>query len=213
MQSIYKFDAGNGLSQVTSRGLKTYTYEYPENYESTIKITQYSIGNDEFQNMTRAITTAGNAIGGSMGLVGTLASLGANLVNKVRGSTQVPEKPIVEYTLYRAFPHRLSSLQTDWASQNQYHSLPVHFHFQSWSSNFVSTGSRFDSGATYLPQALDVDTAGTVKTGVDAAAAAVTSAASATGSFISDVAANPLSRYGGPIGVSLAATAATISRL
>lgn len=45
MQSIYKFDAINGIDrQIESSGLNTFNFEYPENYESVIEISQYAVG-------------------------------------------------------------------------------------------------------------------------------------------------------------------------
>jgi len=46
MQSIYKFDARDGISKKIF-SLKTYTFEYPKNYEATITINQYAVGPDQ----------------------------------------------------------------------------------------------------------------------------------------------------------------------
>ena len=43
---IYKFDAANGLNQ-SNAGIKTYTFEYPENYEGTIEVSQYQVDESE----------------------------------------------------------------------------------------------------------------------------------------------------------------------
>jgi hypothetical protein len=128
MQSIYKFDSVNGLNQQTNRGLKTYTFEYPENYESIIEITQYQVGNDS------DISTTG---------------AGSNL----RTSAEVP---VVTYTLNRAYPHQIGALATDWSTQNDYHLLPVNFHFQSWSSNYLDKGTSYDVPGTYNAPDLDI---------------------------------------------------------
>jgi hypothetical protein len=128
MQSIYKFDAGNGLNQQTNNGLKTYTHEYPTNYESTIEIIQYQVGNDSDRD------TAKN---------------GTNL----RTASEVP---VITYTLYRAYPHNVGTLSTDWATENDYHLLPVSFYFQSWSSNYLDTGTSYDVADSYNPPTLDV---------------------------------------------------------
>ena len=114
MQSIYKFDDGNGLNSLTSRGLKTYTFEYPENYESTIEITQY----------------------------------------------QVDEKPAIVYKIYRAYPHSIGALNSDWSTLNDYHQLSVNFYYKSWSSNLLESGSVYDVPSTYAPPALDIDKSG-----------------------------------------------------
>lgn len=127
MQSIYKFDAGNGLNQQTNRGLKTYTHEYPSEYESTVEIVQYQVGNDSDRS----------------------SDVGSNL----RTSSEIP---VVTYTLYRAYPHNVGTLSTDWATQADYHLLPVSFYFQSWSSNYLDTGSSYDVPGTYNPPALDI---------------------------------------------------------
>lgn len=114
MHSIYKFDDGNGLNSVSSRGLKTYTFEYPENYESTVEITQY----------------------------------------------QVDEKPAIVYKLFRAYPHSIGALNSDWSKQAEYHELAVNFYYKSWSSNLLETGSSYDVPSTYAPPALDISKSG-----------------------------------------------------
>ena len=45
MQSIYKFDALNGLNTLNpNSNLATYMFEYPSAYESIIEISQYAVG-------------------------------------------------------------------------------------------------------------------------------------------------------------------------
>jgi hypothetical protein len=128
MQSIYKFDAINGLNQQTSRGLKTYTYEYPKNYESTIEIIQYQIGNDSDRKTSETGTSLRTA----------------------------SEVPVIQYILGRAYPHNVGTLSADWAAQNEYHLLPVSFYFQSWSSNYLERGTSYDVADSYNAPALDI---------------------------------------------------------
>jgi hypothetical protein len=114
MQSIYKFDDRNGLNSSMRNGLKTYMFEYPQNYEANIQITQY----------------------------------------------QVDEKPVVVYNLFRAYPHSVGALNSDWSTQNDYHQLAVNFYYKSWSSNLLESGTSYDVVDTYLPPELDISTSG-----------------------------------------------------
>jgi hypothetical protein len=118
----------NGINVQTNANLKGYTFEYPERYESIIEITQYQSGNDV------DIKTSGSGIRSSA------------------------EKPVIIYKLFRAFPHSIGTLQTDWGINNEYHILPVQFYYQSWTSNYLESGTTYDVGNSYNPTALDITT-------------------------------------------------------
>lgn len=129
IQSIYKFDAGNGLNNVSRAGLKTYTFEYPDTYESTITITQYQIGDE------------------------SNPPQGPNFGSNKRTAN---ENSVIQYKLYNAYPHTIGSMETGWSTVNQYHVLPVQFYYQSWSSNLLEVGSTYQPTDSYKPGRLDI---------------------------------------------------------
>lgn len=140
MQSIYKFDAENGLNSQLGSGLKTYTFEYPDTYEASIEITQYQVGNDSDKSSSKQGTNRRTA----------------------------EEQPAIVYKFYRAYPHTIGTMETDWNTRDEFHVLPVSFYYQSWSSNYLESGTSYDVPSTYLPPSLDY-----AKSGMESAYKAV----------------------------------------
>ena len=186
MQHIYRFNTDGGIDKFnTDSGLlPTYTFEYPDEYEATITVTQYSNGADVIApNTLSASPILNNLPRGenrappwrdpdkpAQPWVDPDKRGAAPVAPSNIGSspyTNVQEKPIVEYKIVRAFPYNIGSLDVSWATQNDYHLLQVQFYYESWQTNLINQGSRYTPTSYSKAKGLDVFENGSFRTRFD----------------------------------------------